>query len=359
MTPKDRFKTYITSLNKRDNIAILHHTDADGITAGLITKKSIKKLYAITIPLHFHQKDGKITITKNTINIIKNNNINKLIIVDMAIDHDPKSVKQLENHAELLLIDHHKASNNINSKITTAIKAEDLKDIPSSKYPASKMCYDLFSDLTDISDLSWLAAIGIWGDYAQSHWSDFLKKTAIPKTMLEQIDELIFYSGSIKEKDGLTDAFNILDTAKTPKDILKSTILQSYKNTVKAELNKYLDAHKKDAQFHNNNTLIIYEIAPIHRLKSRLINILSQKHYPNKTIVILEQHNNRIDISARRQDSKLSMNDMLKSALEGIQNSQAGGHIPAAGGYIPKEHLEQFKKQLIAYCKENPDSAAI
>lgn len=352
MPPKDRFRTYITSLKPEDNIAILHHTDADGITAGLITKKSIKKLYAITIPLHFHQKEGKITITKETIDLIKSNNINKLIIVDMAIDHDPESVKKLESHAELLLIDHHKASNNINSKTTTAIKAEDLQDIPSSKYPASKMCYDLFSDLTDISDLAWLAAIGIYGDYAQSQWPDFLKKTAIPKNTLEQIDELIFYSGSIKEKDGLTDAFNILDTSKIPQDILKSTKLQSYKNTVITELNKYLDAHKKDAQYHNAGTLIIYEIAPRHRIKSRLINILSQKHYQKKTIVLLEHHNNRIDISARRNDSKLSMNDMLKSALEGIPNSQGGGHIPAAGGYLPKKYIDRFKQQVIAYCKE-------
>ncbi len=352
MTPKDHFKTYITSLTPEDNIAILHHTDADGITAGLITKKSIKKLCSITIPLHFHQNEGKITITKETIGLIKSNNINKLIIVDMAIDHDPESVKQLEHHARLLLIDHHKSANNINSKTTTAIKAEDLLDIPSARYPASKMCYDLFSDLTDITGLAWLAAIGIWGDYAQSQWPDFLKKTAIPKHTLEEIDELIFYSGSIKEKDGLTDAFNILDTAKSPEDILKSAKLQSYKNTVITELDKYLDAHKKDAQYHNAGTLMIYEISPKHRIKSRLINILSQKHYQNKTIVLLEHHNSRTDISARRNDSKLSMNDMIKSALTGIPNSQGGGHIPAAGGYLPKEYLDKFKKQVITYCKE-------
>ncbi|RKY40093.1 MAG: hypothetical protein DRP85_09240 [Candidatus Makaraimicrobium thalassicum] len=352
MPPKDRFKTYITSLTPKDNIAILHHTDADGITAGLITKKSIKKLCAISIALHFHQNEGKITITKETIDLITTNNINKLIIVDMAIDHDPDAVKKLEQHARLLLIDHHKTANNINSKTTTVVKAEDLKDIPSAKYPASKMCYDLFSDLIDITDLAWLAAIGIWGDYAQSQWPDFLKKTAIPEHTLEEIDELIFYSGSIKEKDGLTDSFNILDAAKTPEDILKSTKLQSYKNTVITELNKYLDAHKKDAQYHNAGTLIIYEIAPKHKIKSRLINILSQKHYQNKTIVILEHHNTHIDISARRNDSKLSMNDMLKCALEGIPNSQGGGHIPAAGGYLPKEYLDKFKKQVITYCKE-------
>ena len=349
MTPKDKFRTYIESLNPGDKIAILHHTDADGITAGLITKKSIKKITGITINTHFHQKQGKITITKETLDYITENSINKLIIVDMAIDHDPRSVKQLEKHAKLLLIDHHEKTNDINSKNTTMIKAEDLLDIPSARYPASKMCYDLFSDITDIKELAWLAAVGIYGDYAQSQWPGFLKETGIPKDTLEQIDELIFYSGSIKGKDGLSESFNIIDNAKTIEEILKSK-LQDYKNTVMHELNKYMDAHKKDAQFHNN--LIIYEITPRHRIKSRLINILSQKNYPAKTIVLIQTEGSTAYISARRNDSKLSMNSMLKHALTGIPDSQGGGHIPAAGGYLPKKYIKKFRQQVISYCKE-------
>ena len=351
MTPKDKFKTYITSLAPADKIAILHHTDADGITAGIIAKKSIKKITGITVNIHFHQKQGKITITKETLDYITENNINKLIIVDMAIDHDPQSVKQLEKHAKLLLIDHHEKTHDINSKNTTMIKAEDLLDIPSARYPASKMCYDLFSDITGIKDLAWLAAVGIYGDCAQSRWPGFLKETAIPKHTLEQIDELIFYSGSIKEKDGLSDSFNIIGNAKTIDEILKSKLTE-YRDTVITELNKYLDAHKKDAQFHNNNSLIIYEINPTHRLKSRLINILSQKYYPTKTIVVIQTEGSTAYISARRNDSKISMNSMLKHALKDIPNSQGGGHIPAAGGYLPKKHIEKFRQQVISYCKE-------
>ncbi len=349
MTPKDKFKTYIESLNLEDKIAILHHTDADGITAGLITKKSIKKITGITVDIHFHQKQGKITITKETLDYITENNINKLIIVDMAIDQDPKSVKQLEKHAKLLLIDHHEKTHDINSKNTTMIKAEDLLDIPSARYPASKMCYDLFSDITDIKDIAWLAAVGIYGDYAQSQWPDFLKKTGISKDKLEQIEELIFYSGSIKGIDGLGESFNIIGNAKTTDEILKSKLTE-YRDTVITELNKYMDAHKKDAQFHDN--LIIYEIAPTHRIKSRLINILSQKYYPTKTIVLIQTEGSTAYISARRNDSKLSMNSMLKHALIGIPNSQGGGHIPAAGGYLPKKHIEKFRQQVISYCKE-------
>lgn len=350
MDPKQKFKEYITSLKKEDRIAILHHTDADGITAGLITKKSIKKIRGLDTTLHFHQKEGKVTITKNTIQLIKNNNINKLIIVDMAIDHDPGPVKELERHAKILLIDHHQKTHEINTDNTTMIKAEDLSDTPSARYPASKLCYDLFSQLADIKDLTWIAAIGIYGDYAQSQWPDFLKKTDITENKLEQADELIFYSGSIKDVDGLTDCFSIMDKTNSIEEILKDPKLNNYKNTVIVELNKYLDAHTKNAEFHNN--LILYEIEPEHRIKSRLINILSQKQYPTKTIVLIQIEKDRADISARRQDSKYSMNDMLKTAIKGIPNSQGGGHIPAAGGYLPKKHIEKFKQRVITYCKE-------
>ncbi|MFH1126620.1 MAG: DHHA1 domain-containing protein [archaeon] len=350
MDPKESFRQYITSLDPKDRIAILHHTDSDGITAGLIAKKSTELITGLEISIHFHQKEGKIPITKNTIAFVKKNNINKLIIVDLAIDHDPQPVKDLEKHAKILLIDHHEKTHDINSKNTTMIKAQDLSDIPSDKYPASKLCYDLFSDLADIKNLSWLAAIGIWGDYAQSQWPDFLKKTGIKESRLEQADELIFYSGSIKGADGLTRSFDIIDKSETIDDIIKNPELNTYKDTVMAELDNYLDIHRTKADFHGN--LIIYEIEPKHRIKSRLINILSQKYYPDRTIVLIQLDGDRAAISARRQDSKYSMNAMLKHALKDIPDSQGGGHIPAAGGYLPAQYLEKFRQQVISYCKE-------
>ena len=349
----ERFKEYILALRKTDKIAILHHTDADGICAGIIAKKSIEKIVGAKISIHFHQPEGKITIIPDTIEYLNSKGITHLVVVDMAIDHDSAPVKELEKHVKILLIDHHVKANDINSGNIVMVKAIDLSKVSPDKYPASKMCYDLFSQITDIGDLRWLASVGIYGDYAQSKWQEFIsettKETGITEKKIKAVEGLIFYSNAIRGIDGLKEAFDIISEAKSVDNILKSR-LKEYKKNVEGELKKYLRVHKSKAEFHDS--LIIYEISPKHRIKSRLINILSQEHYPNRTIVLLQLEGDRAYISARRQDCLLSMNDMLKAALSGIPESEGGGHVPAAGGYLPKSHISEFKRRVISYCKE-------
>lgn len=354
MDPSVRFKEYIQSLKKKDKIAILHHTDADGICAGIIAKKSIEKITGAKISIHFHQPEGKITIIPETIGFVKSKGITHLIVVDMAIDHDPVPVKELEKHAKILLIDHHIKANDISSENIAVVKAADLSSsVSPDKYPASKMCYDLFSEIIDIHELRWLASVGIYGDYAQSQWSEFIaetmKETGITEKKLKSVEELIFYSSSIRGTDCLKDAFDIISEAKSIDYILESR-LKGYKKKVEGELKKYLRVHKAKAEF--QDSLIIYEISPKHRIKSRLINILSQEYYPDKTIVLLQLEGARAYISARRQDCLLSMNDMLKRTLSGIPDSEGGGHVPAAGGYLPKSQIVEFKRRVVSYCKE-------
>lgn len=348
-----RFREYVQSLKKTDKIAILHHTDADGICAGVITKKSLEKIVGAKISIHFHQPEGKITIIPGTIEFVKSKGITHLVVVDMAIDHDPAPVKVLARHAKILLIDHHVTANNLNSENIVMVKAIDLSEVSPEKYPASKMCYDLFSEITNISDLRWLSSVGIYGDYAQSKWPEFIaetiRETGITEKNLRAVEELIFYSNSIKGIDGLKEAFDIIAGAKNIEDITKSR-LNDYKLQVEVELKKYLDGHKAKAEFHDD--LIIYEISPEHRIKSRLINILSQEYYPSRTILLIQYDGARAYISARRQDSLLSMNDLLKSTLSGIPDSEGGGHVPAAGGYLPKSHIREFKSRVISYCDE-------
>lgn len=348
-----RFREYVQSLKKKDKIAILHHTDADGICSGIIAKKSIEKIVGAKISIHFHQPEGKITIIPETIGFVKSNGITHLVVVDMAIDHDPAPVRELARHAKILIIDHHITANDINSENIVLVKAIDLSEISPERYPASKMCYDLFSEISDISDLRWLSSIGIYGDYAQSEWLGFIaetiRETGITEKKLRAVEELIFYSNAIKGIDGLKEAFDVISDAKSIDAILESR-LKNYKARVKGELDKYLRIHKSKAEFYDG--LIVYEISPKHRIKSRLINILSQEYYPSRTILLIQYDGARAYISARRQDCRISMNDMLKRSLSGIPDSEGGGHIPAAGGYLPKSHIAEFKNRVVAYCKE-------
>ena len=55
-----------------------------------------------------------------------------------------------------------------------------------------------------------------------------------------------------------------------------------------------------------------------------------------------------IEISSRRQDGKVNLPQLLNKCITGFPNSEAGGHIKAAGGTFPEEYLEEFKKRLFS-----------
>lgn len=56
--------------------------------------------------------------------------------------------------------------------------------------------------------------------------------------------------------------------------------------------------------------------------------------------------------SARRQDFRVKMNELLEKAVKGIPNASAGGHIPAAAGSVPRDYLNVFKENLLQILKE-------
>ena len=58
-----------------------------------------------------------------------------------------------------------------------------------------------------------------------------------------------------------------------------------------------------------------------------------------------------ITISARRQDQKVKMNELMRYAVKDIPNSAAGGHIPASGATVPRKHYPEFKKRVMEYLR--------
>ena len=51
-------------------------------------------------------------------------------------------------------------------------------------------------------------------------------------------------------------------------------------------------------------------------------------------------------VSVRRQDKKQDMSSFLKQLLYGLEDSDGGGHVAAAGGHFLKKDLSEVKKRL-------------
>ena len=349
----EKFRKFIDSISKDDIVAVLHHTDPDGVCSGVIMAKFVEKKRGKKIDLHINQKSNEIPIVDKTVEILRQNKVNKLIITDLCVDQAPENVKKIGEFAEILVLDHHKIYNDLNSEKTIFIKPQMVSEEKPGSYPASKFCFDLASNIAEMKDDDWIAAIGVIGDSAFNAWKDFLgevfakynieKKSEIFETELGMAASLISNAESYDSKNS-AESFEIVYNASSPKDILNSS-LQKYRGEVDSAIDYWI-GHMDDFAEINDN-LIFYLIRSKFDIKSGISTRLSLK-YPGKTIIIVQEIGDQIyGVSARRRDEKLAVNDLLEKATEGMEGASAGGHIPAAGAKFRGEDFAKFKKNLM------------
>ena len=135
--------------------------------------------------------------------------------------------------------------------------------------------------------------------------------------------------------------------AKHPVDVLESKFRKFLKE-FKKEKDLLVEVFGEKAEEFPEIELCFYAIrAKYENIKSYVINEISEMR-PHKTIILLQfLERGRLRFSARRQDCKVKVNDLLVKAVKGIPNSNAGGHAPAAAGSIPRQHARKFKEKIV------------
>jgi len=242
----------------------------------------------------------------------------------LNVDQEPKSIKEIEKFADVLILDHHSIQNDVNSKKTVMIKPQFFSKIEPSRYCAAKLVYDLFSRRLNISDLKWLAVIGIYGDMAEKQWQDFIESANLPAETIKDAGGLIVYARSFDEKNGPAKAFKAFYSAKSIDDVLKSS-LSKYAEKIEAELSHYIKTAKSLRNFTLKKGLIIYEITPLYNIKSELVNRLSREYYPDKTCIVIQKKGKTASIGQGTRPEKVAMNELLIKATAGIAGASGAG----------------------------------
>lgn len=353
----NRFRKFFESISKKDRVAVIHHTDPDGVCSGVIVSKLVERLRGKKIDLRHNQKGNIHFITPQTYSKLKSRKINKVIITDLTVDDFPGIVKRVEKFADILILDHHQVYHNLNSKKTVMIKPQMFCDVLPNKYPASKLSYDLCSTLVDLSDLDWVAAIGLIGDIATEPWAKWIKNVFkrykispnkdFFKTKLGEASILISSAESYDIKN-VKLCFALMYGAKSYRDVLKSK-LAKFRKVIDDELHYYIKNIKKLSVFEKD--FIYYEVKPKYHSKSPLSTILGLK-YPHKSVIIVDVRQNPVSVSARRKDAKVKINEVLGHALKGIKGASAGGHIVSAGALVPRKDFQKFKIKLFKILKK-------
>ncbi len=347
-----KFREFVQSLQKKDKIALLFHRDCDGISSALITNIAIEQIHGFQAKFGFsldYHEFGKL-IPK-----LKAKKINKVILVDMGVDGKKEIIADLEACLEgLMVIDHHKVYADMNSDKTVFIKSQFFSDLDGSKYPATKLCFDLFSQLTDLQKIRTIACIGLLGDMGYDQWKTFFdqteKETGQTKEDLAKLTELVasvetvwprkfnnLYKHLLKSKDPVT-----LWETKYAKCLIK----------LRQELDKLFLEFNVQAERFPGLDLIFFNLTSDYNIKTAIANKISVAN-PDQTVLIFETLGKNTHFSGRRQDFKVKMNELIEACIRDIPESSGGGHIPAAAGGIPSKYLDQFKENIKQYLKQN------
>jgi single-stranded DNA-specific DHH superfamily exonuclease len=343
MEAKRKFNSFVKGLSKEDHIAIIHDTDADGICSTAIVCKSLEKL-GIKVERFIPGRYDN--INKLRLNFLHEEGINKLIVLDFAADQLADFPEEIAAFESVLIIDHHKIYKDLNSKKIVFIKAPHLrKDMSGSDYCTTKMAFDLFSDIVNIDELDWLTSVGMITDITDAKWQDFnkkvFKKYKITREKLLQIGKIID-AGKQVVPPQVERALDVTLSAEKPEDILNSefsNIAKELENEIEFWINKFEEKaeHKGD--------LWLYEINPSARIASTISTQLALIH-SDYSIIVTRRYKGVVSISARNNESKRAMNNLLEKATKNLKGATAGGHVPAAGGTIREKDYAEFKKRI-------------
>jgi len=95
------------------------------------------------------------------------------------------------------------------------------------------------------------------------------------------------------------------------------------------------------------NDINFYYFEPKFSIKGIVANIISTKTNEEAFIFATPQkETNKITISARTQNDKRDLREILKAGVEGLEESNTGGHKRAVGGILKAEDIDKFKKNI-------------
>jgi len=320
---------------KKEKTALISHIDLDGITAAKIVNEVVN-----TDEIKFIEYEE---LNNDLIGELRENGITKVVFTDLYIK-DKEFMKELEEFADILIIDHH-LSPDWNSDKTVFIKAEG--------YSAGFLCYSLFSKIKNLEKWDWLVACSCISDYCHikpREWLENVFKKYGDK--LEYEGHYVRQTGKFwelqytislaliyfKQNKEMKKAYNALG-----KGFGDMGILKRYAGEIRGEINRNIKNFRKNKQEFKDG--YFFELDSRFSINSIISSILSAINL-HKVFFIVQEESDRYRVSVRRQDGGLNCSAFLQNILRGLAGADGGGHGASAGGNFMKKDLPEIKKRL-------------
>jgi single-stranded DNA-specific DHH superfamily exonuclease len=325
---------------------LLYHTDVDGVCSAVLMTRFFKGFSLIP-------REGPVMDDK-FLRELTGSKADVLAVLDIPIDQEWKKLEALRRESpgtRMVIVDHHVPEKDLNSDSDFHINPR----FSSKLYiPASVLVYRLMRDMgQDVKPLIWIAALGVIGDYAFQDCKDVLDECmkAMPeigpdpkKSILARISEMVISSVVLHGAKGAARSVEIMSSAGGPGDVAKDAYLLGCDRKVSGEIKRCLAEFREKAKEYPDLGLFVYRLRSRMNIASTISTILAEKH-PDKILIVTKHGDQHVKISARYQDGKINLSDLMKRSVAGI--GSGGGHVKAAGAIVGKKHLPEFERRLL------------
>jgi oligoribonuclease NrnB/cAMP/cGMP phosphodiesterase (DHH superfamily)/ADP-ribose pyrophosphatase YjhB (NUDIX family) len=339
---KKRFYEFIELITSRDKVAILTHTDPDGLISGVLLEKILNalKLEVSTIRFLDMEKD----MVKKILVKLKEENISKVFFCDLGVDNaDPEGLKEMSQEMDFFILDHHPMNDEFEYK-NNLIKV-------SSDDCAAMLVYDLGRDVFEVKEHNWLLGVAMFADYSYNTIKNFeILKRIYPTITKENLSGSVPGINARKINSAMTyyrgDLDHVYEIVKN-RDLEK---LSEVHDIIEDEVNKLVDDFSENEKFYPEKELHLYELKSSFRLSSTLSSIIS-KMKGKGTFVIYQKWKDGVHISARNQGDYLDMGELLQESITNLEGASGGGHKRAAGARVNESDLKEFLENVINLSK--------
>ena len=333
---REVFKAFVAKINRNSRITILHDSDADGVTAGVVLQLALERAKFQQVTRVVPDRDRNAWTPANRDRIISTSPDN-LFVLDLGSREEP-----VIKNVSTCFIDHHRPEGVPPGD--TLISAYKWEPIPNT----SLIVWELCKEIAEVSDLDWIAAIGTISDLGEKAPFEMLliAKNKYTAKYLKEATTLINASRRASNYNPEIAAKALL-THSDPRSLVNSNSADvEYLRTARKEVQAAVEEGKKAAPIFSGNVALVRVNSPcqIHPLIAQ-----SWRTRLPKYVVIVANEGyipNRVNFSARTS-SGVNILDMLKGIeLSEGEGSYGHGHDSASGGSLPVERWNELLVKL-------------
>lgn len=330
------FAQFIANVDRDERVVVLHDSDADGVTAGVVLQTALRRLAFANVQrcIPNRERDAWSDANRAAVAALQPD---VLFVLDLGSRDEP-----IVDGARACLIDHHRPDGVPPHAVLITAYAWD--PIPNT----SLLVYELCQSLVDVSDLDWVAAIGVVSDLGERAPFALMQTVRERHSMshLKEATALVNAARRASDYQPETAARALLRHA-SPRDFLGAADPDvAALRAAREEFQRELAEAKKAAPVFSGRVALV-------RVRSRcqvhpVIAQIWRSRLPKYIVIVANDGYlpGRVNFSMRSARGVSALDFLRAIDLGDGEGSYARGHDQATGGSLPLERWNLLLEKL-------------